>query len=296
MTIDAVPLTKLLGSTVDIIPLLRFHFWPPVYYHQSETSFPSDSKEGLGNIVGISKHCGHALTYMVLTADTGHVIYRSLLRPDTTGDANLRASMFVGEKDTHNEILKSRDYFSNINNMDEYKLADTPLPSPVFNPQDLIGRSFLMDEQPDGQKARGKMVQLIEDHESSLEDNPTRIQFRVSVNNDKAEEIITYNKMLEYITRHEESDVMWKFQRIISHEVQAPKTTLLIEWENGEITKEPLSIIAVEDPVTCTIHARENGLLNQPGWKRFKHIAKNEKKFTRMVNQAKLKSFHTAPK
>jgi hypothetical protein len=53
-----------------------------------------------------------------------------------------------------------------------------------------------MDEQPDGQKARGKIVQLIVDHESSLEDNPTKIQFRVSVNNDTAEEIITYNKMI----------------------------------------------------------------------------------------------------
>jgi hypothetical protein len=105
--------------------------------------------------------------------------------------------MFVGETDTHNEILKSRDDFSNVKNMDEYKHADTPLPSPVFNPQDLIGRSFLMDEQPYGQRARGKIVQLIEDHESSLEDNPTRIQFRVFVNSDTAEEIITYNKMLE---------------------------------------------------------------------------------------------------
>jgi hypothetical protein len=102
--------------------------------------------------------------------------------------------------------------------------------------------------------------------------------------------------MLEYITRDEESDVMWKFQRIISHEVQGSKITLLIEWDNGEITKEPLSIIAVDDPVTCAIYARENGLLDQPGWKRFKHIAKNEKKFTCMVNQANLKSFHTAPK
>jgi hypothetical protein len=162
MTIDDVPLTKLLGSTVDISPLLCVHFWECVYYHQSETSFPSDSKEGLGNIVGISEKCGHALTYKVITANTGHIIYCSLLRPATTGDANLRASMFIGEPDTHNEILK---YFSNVN-MDEYKLADTPLPSPVFNPQDLIGRSFLMDEQPDGQKARGKIVQLIEDHES----------------------------------------------------------------------------------------------------------------------------------
>jgi hypothetical protein len=85
-------------------------------------------------------------------------------------------------------------------------------------------------------------------------------------------------KMLEYITRDEESDTMWKFQRTISHEVQGSKITLLIKWENGEITKEPLSIIAVDDPVTCAIYARENVLLDQPGWKRFKHIAKNKKK------------------
>jgi hypothetical protein len=75
-----------------------------------------------------------------------------------------------------------------------------------------------------------------------------------------------------------------------------PQTTLLIEWENVEITKDPVKIIAADDPVTCAIYARENGLLDQPGWKRFKHIAKNEKKFTGTVNQAKLKSFHTAPK
>jgi hypothetical protein len=117
--------------------------------------------------------------------------------------------------------------------MDEYKLADTPLPSPVFNPQVLIGRSFLMEEQPDGQKERDQIVQLIEDHESSLEDNPTRIKFRVSVNNDKAAEIIMYNKMLEYITKDEESDIMWKFRQIISHELQGSQITLLIEWENG---------------------------------------------------------------
>jgi hypothetical protein len=41
---------------------------------------------------------------------------------------------------------------------------------------------------------------------------------------------------------------------------------------------------------------RENGLIDQPGWTPFRHIAKNEKKFTHMVNQAKLKSFNTEPK
>jgi hypothetical protein len=54
MTIDTVPFPKLRGSTVDTSPLLCFHFWERVYY----TSFPSDSKEGLGHIVDISEHWG----------------------------------------------------------------------------------------------------------------------------------------------------------------------------------------------------------------------------------------------
>jgi hypothetical protein len=58
---------------------------------------------------------------------------------------------------------------------------------------------------------------------------------------------------------------------------------------NGETTKEPLKVIAIDDPVMCAIYVRENGLLDQPRWKRFRHIAKNEKQSTRMVNEAKLK-------
>jgi hypothetical protein len=99
-------------------------------------------------------------------------------------------------------------------NMDNSKSASTPTkkaeadipPPPIFNPEDLIGRSFLMDEQEDVQKFTEQIVELIEDHESRVEDNPTRIKFRVSVNNDKAEEIITYNKMLDYITKDDECD------------------------------------------------------------------------------------------
>jgi len=59
---------------------------------------------------------------------------------------------------------------------------------------------------------------------------------------------------------------------------------------------QPLSVIAADDPVTCAIYAKENNLLEQEGWKQFKGIAKHEKKLLRMVNQAKLHSYRTAPK
>jgi hypothetical protein len=45
-------------------------------------------------------------------------------------------------------------------------------------------------------------------------------------------------------------------------------------WENGEITSDPLKVIAADDPVSCAIYAREIDLLDKPGWKRFKHVAK----------------------
>jgi hypothetical protein len=70
----------------------------------------------------------------------------------------------------------------------------------------------------------------------------------------------------------------------------------MVEWEDGSITTEPLGIIAADDPVSCAIYAKSKDLLDKDGWKRLKGIAKRQKKFFRMANQAKLRSFRTAPK
>jgi hypothetical protein len=57
-----------------------------------------------------------------------------------------------------------------------------PPPPPSFNPEDQIGCSFHMDKQEDRQQFRGEIGKLIEDHESMVEENPTGIRLRVSVN------------------------------------------------------------------------------------------------------------------
>ena len=176
--------------------------------------------------------------------------------------------------------------------------------TPIFDPEELIGKTFLMDEDKDGNRLRARIVKLVEDHETSVQHNPTRLKFICSVNGRDAEEIITYTKMLDYLGQ-DDNPTVWKYRRIVSH--QGPLTrrdkdyngstwNVQVEWENGEITTEPMTVIAADDPVTVAIYAKENGLLDQPGWKRFKSIAKRQKKFERMANQAKMRSFNLSPR
>jgi hypothetical protein len=54
---------------------------------------------------------------------------------------------------------------------------------------------------------------------------------------------------------------------------------VLVEWENGEITTEPLLVIAANNHVTCAAYAREHDLFDIKGWKRFQNLAKRKKPF-----------------
>jgi hypothetical protein len=72
------PMEVLTGSIPDICPLLSFEWWEPTVYSKLDNAgFPSKSREKQGCFVGISKHVGHAMTYMILTDDTQKIIHRS---------------------------------------------------------------------------------------------------------------------------------------------------------------------------------------------------------------------------
>ena len=67
---------------------------------------------------------------------------------------------------------------------------------------------------------------------------------------------------------------LYRFRAIIGHEGpllasdpdwKGSKNNVQVEWETGEITFEPLSIITADDPVTCAAYAKENDLLALEG-------------------------------
>ena len=295
-----IPIQGLTGSTPDISPLLRFYFWQEVYYKIDDSDYPSESREAIGNFVGIAEHVGHAMTYKILTKDTKKVICRSNIRPATSQDPNKRADLLEGEL-LHRNIIKSPE-----RNFDDDATENPSTPDAlIFSPTDLIGKSFLLQPDDRGERQRATITDLIKDHESDIEKNPTRIRFKCDIGKDAYEEILTYAEVLEHIERDENTEVLWKFKRISNHEgplkpgqpnYKGSQWNVMVEWENGEITSEPLTAFAADSPVVCAVYAKEHGLLDTDGWKRFKRIAKREKKMLRMVNQAKLRSYRHTPK
>ena len=106
------------------------------------------------------------------------------------------------------------------------------------------------------------------------------------------------------ISKDETEEGLWKFKSISAYQgpllpsdpaYNGSRYNVLVNWETGESTFEPLSTIAADDPVTCAIYAKDNGLLEEDGWRQLKKLAHHQKKVIRIVNQAKLRSFRTTP-
>jgi Reverse transcriptase (RNA-dependent DNA polymerase) len=203
----------------------------------------------------------------------------------------------------NSETLDHLDHSGEQLHMDIQEEAEESK-EPLSSLEELIGKTFLMD-LPDGERHRARIVELIEKHDDLINNNPERIKFLCSLDQDGREELLTYNQVLDYLNKDLENPIVWKFKRIVSHQgplkphdkqYKGSLYNVMIEWEGGEVTAEPLNIIAKDDPVTCAIYAKENNLLDCDGWKRFKSLARRQKNFIRTAKQAYLRSFRSSPK
>ena len=61
----------------------------------------------------------------------------------------------------------------------------------------------------------------------------------------------------------------------------------MVEWESGEVTYEPLTLISKDDPITCAVYAKKHDLLDTTGWKHLKRYAKTSKRLIRAVKQSR---------
>jgi hypothetical protein len=156
-----IPIQRATASTNDISSLLRFHFWEKVHYKLGDAklddaTFPSESRQKLGRFVGIAEHVGHFMTFKMLTDDTNKLIYRSNVRSALDPNAkNLRLDPLRGEI---TPILASGHNPNDNPNDGENKEYHQHKLMPRFEPSDLIGKTFLMKPQEDGQRFRARIV------------------------------------------------------------------------------------------------------------------------------------------
>ena len=91
-TIKNIPLNDATGCTCDMSPLLRFHFWDPIFFNTEDSTFPSDIPEKRVRLVGISENFGHDVIFKIFNSSANKIINRSNVRQARDKEShNLRA-------------------------------------------------------------------------------------------------------------------------------------------------------------------------------------------------------------
>ena len=135
--------------------MLLYTFYQPVFYATHDQHFPSESEERAAFWVGFGEHCGDAMTHKLLDKITQKIIYRSAVRPLTKSNPNHRLTEDGGEASTSKQpsskiptvFIRSRQEDANPSHIK---------PMPEFDPDDLIGRTFLLPPQENGERLRAK--------------------------------------------------------------------------------------------------------------------------------------------
>ncbi len=110
----------------------------------------------------------------------------------------------------------------------------------------------------------------------------------VSCDDDSYEEIIAYNELSDIIEPQHQAEAdgelnTWTFNDIVDHEgpispssskYKGSSYNVLVSWTDGSKTWDPLNIVVKDDMVTLANYAKENDLLEIPGWKFLRRTAR----------------------
>ena len=307
------------GHTPDISALLQFEFYEPVYYQHYGSEFPSDSSESIGRFVGIAENVGHSMTYKILTAN-GTVIHRAVARTARKGHdftnwkANKAAPHIAPKtKQVRGDIPLSlidkaslegqpdSPFYESIREDILHSLQEEDVieggPMPTVDVKGLLNRTFISNPDEEGVQVRAKVVSAQPTMQTDADGTDAVYRFKCKHGDQFFEEVLSYNKMLEWCDRDLDKDDMYRIESIASHRKSRTKSKfeVLVRWASGEVTWEDMGTIFNDDPVSISIYALKNNLLKVDGWKRCRTYAKNTKVLARMIHQANLKNFRNKP-
>ena len=311
------PGQALQGTTPDISFMLHSSFYESVYYRidssEPDFNFPSSSNDNKGYWASFAANQGDSLTWRTLTEDTQRIIIcsgiQSALRTTTnqclaspSGEGTTLPSSIPYPQQSKNSLPldpfdESTANFEQFVNSQSGEDEDNPIPMANIDIPNLLGRSFLLPPEDHGEHHMAKIID-IDDHGQPLED----IKFKLKINKDQAEEIMSYNQLMDYIQKgtdgEEDPDSLFKFRDIVAHQgplesidpdQKRSKYNVMVEWESGEVTYEPLKLISKEDPINCAVYAKKHDLLDTTRWNHPKSHAKISKRLIRAVKQSRIR-------
>ena len=181
------PVQALEGTTPDISFLLHFSFYEPVYYRidssEPDLNFPSSSNEKKGYWVGFADNQGDSLTWRILTKDTQKIIIRSGVRSALRTTTNQRLASPSGEGTTlpfpipypqHSQNSLPLDPLdASTPNFEQFVKShtgedeDNPIPMANIDIPNLLGRSFLLPAEDNGERHMATMDKLLKTLNSS---------------------------------------------------------------------------------------------------------------------------------
>ena len=180
--------------------------------------------------------------------------------------------------------------------MDEFHGPDAALPT--IDASDLLSRTFITLPDDDGEQHRAKIEEVTATKDKAADGKEILLRFKCKVGSKRFEEVMTYNRMLEWVDRDMDKDDFYHFEAICGHRRNSKdknKWDVIVQWKSGEKDWNDLSVIFDSDPVTVSVYAKKHGLLSTPGWKRCKRYVRNGKTLGRAINQVRLKSYRNRP-
>ena len=240
------PLQAMTAQVPDISHFLHFSFWEPIYYKVDESEpdhrFPSQSNEKRGQWVGFAENKGDQITWKIHTDDTNTIIIRSAFRSATKTSPNLRLDPPQGENQPQD--LTSDVFVYGRPNPDG---SDNTPPMSIINFDDLLGRTFLLPMDENGERKRATISEHVKDLCQQQVSREDQLRFKLKINGDPLVDLISYNLLMEYLEDKTDTgpleDGLYRFICIKDHkgpytssdpEYNGSSYNLLIEWEPGE--------------------------------------------------------------
>ena len=187
--------------------------------------------------------------------------------------------------------------------------SDNPPPMSIINLDDLLGRTFLLPMDENRERKRATISEHVKDLCQQQVSREDQLRFKLKIDGDQLDDLISYNQLMEYLEDKTDTgpleDGLYRFKCIKDHrgpytssdpEYNGSSYNLLIEWETGEQTWEPLSNIVASDPYTCAVYAKEHNLLNTPGWKLLKRYARTARRLIRTLKKSKYRQARASKK